>query len=232
LGGILGLTNPTAAAAKDVVHKRKSKEFVAELFDSFADTFDEKLVNGLGYRVPQLIGEAVGELGENKSYGAVLDAGCGTGLAGRFLRPFVTDIMVGVDASPKMLSIASKCTMTHGCGWKEESTSDAKDVPLYDKLMVMDLEEMTLENTLQEEGNDKRRGFDLIVAADVLVYFGSISNLVKTFSRVSNKDARLLFTTERASEEEAPLGWRLLPSGRFAHTKRHVVDRGCTRSMV
>jgi predicted TPR repeat methyltransferase len=234
LGDILGLTT---MAAKDMVHKRKSKEFVAELFDSFADTFDEKLVNGLGYRVPQLIGDAVKELGRGEgSYGAVLDAGCGTGLAGRFLRSFVMEVMVGVDASPKMLSIASKCTMKSGCGANDDSTTsntnnanvavgqvddDDDNVPLYDKLLVMDLEDMTLDNTYPE-GNG--RGFDLIVAADVLVYFGSISNLMKTFANVSNKNARLLFTTERASDEEAPLGWRLLPSGRFAHTKRHVVE--------
>ena len=41
------------------VHQRKPKEFVAELFDSFADTFDQKLVGDLGYTVPQLVGDAV-----------------------------------------------------------------------------------------------------------------------------------------------------------------------------
>lgn len=170
----------------------------------------------------------------------MLDAGCGTGLTGRFLRPLVEDFMVGVDASSKMLSVASKCTIKNGCGVNEgdfetvarDDGYDDDNAPLYDKLLVMDLEEMTLDNTYADEENGKS-GFDLIVAADVLVYFGSISNLLKTFAQISNKDARLLFTTERTSEEEAPLGWRLLPSGRFAHTKRHVVEQdaqeaGCT----
>ena len=65
------------------VHKRQPKEFVAELFDSFADTFDEKL-DSLEYRVPSIIGNMVKKL-ETK-FSAVLDAGCGTGLVGRFVK--------------------------------------------------------------------------------------------------------------------------------------------------
>ena len=50
-------------------------------------------------------------------YHTVLDAGCGTGLAGRFLRPLMDPkegFMVGVDASQKMLDIAAKCTTATG----------------------------------------------------------------------------------------------------------------------
>ena len=32
---------------QDSVHKRKPKEFVAELFDTFTETFHEKLLKGL-----------------------------------------------------------------------------------------------------------------------------------------------------------------------------------------
>eukprot|EP00978_Attheya_sp_CCMP212_P031097 scaffold116366_cov39-Attheya_sp.AAC.1 len=72
------------------VHKRNPKQFVAELFDSFADTFDENLLDGLGYKVPKLVGDVAKTLlqqhhSSGTQYLAVLDAGCGTGLAGRFL---------------------------------------------------------------------------------------------------------------------------------------------------
>jgi len=211
----------------DSVHKRKPKEFVAELFDSFADSFDKKLVDGLGYKVPQIIGEAAKKIGSN--YKNVLDAGCGTGLAGRFLKPLVAEHLVGVDASQKMLDIAAKCTTDRGCGLKVEEAGDghgneSKEELLYDNLLVLDLEEMTLENTLNIRSNDDRSGFDLVVAADVLVYFGKLSNLLETFAKVSIDGSNLLFTTERATEDEAPLGWRLLSSGRFAHTKKHAVE--------
>jgi predicted TPR repeat methyltransferase len=100
------------------------------------------------------------------------------------------------------------------------------EVPLYDDLLVLDLEEMNIENTLALNHNSGISGFDLVVAADVLVYFGSVAKLLKTFSNISTPGAALIFTCERATEEEAPLGWRLLSSGRFAHTKSHVVNAG------
>ncbi len=226
----LDATNAVAAelleriTGMESVHERKPKEFVAQLFDSFADTFDDKLVNGLGYTVPQLVGEAAAALGS--TFGAVLDAGCGTGLAGRYLKPLVQNVMIGVDASQKMLDIAEQCTTKKGCGRTEQDAADdvEEEEPLYDDLLVLDLEEMTLENTLTKENHVAAKGFDLIVAADVLVYFGSISNLLQTFANISTPGAGLIFSCERATDEEAPLGWRLLSSGRFSHTKKHALD--------
>merc|ERR1712203_163478 len=61
-------------------------------------------------------------------------------------------------------------------------------------------------------------------AADVFVYFGSLDKVLATFAKLSTKGAKLIFSCERATEEEAPLGWRLLTSGRFSHTKWHVLD--------
>ena len=64
---------------------------------------------------------------------------------------------------------------------------------------------------------------DSIVAADVLVYFGKLGPLLANFAALSAPGAPLIFSCERATEEEAPDGWRLLPSGRFAHTKGYVL---------
>lgn len=145
---------------------RASNEFVSALFDDFADTFDEKL-EALGYNVPKLVGDAAQELlatSGQLSYRSALDAGCGTGLAGRFLRPLVTESLVGVDLSKKMLDIAAKCTLNKGCGLKDtdvDATTD--DKPLYDHLASLDLETTTLKELNAENG------FDIIVAADVLV---------------------------------------------------------------
>eukprot|EP00559_Dactyliosolen_fragilissimus_P000971 CAMPEP_0184858610 /NCGR_PEP_ID=MMETSP0580-20130426/3696_1 /TAXON_ID=1118495 /ORGANISM="Dactyliosolen fragilissimus" /LENGTH=157 /DNA_ID=CAMNT_0027354849 /DNA_START=33 /DNA_END=506 /DNA_ORIENTATION=+ len=115
--------------------------------------------------------------------------------------------------------------MTRGCGLSDISKSQTShDQPLYDDLLVMDLEEMTIANTLHRNGDTQLPGFSLIVAADVLVYFGSLSKLIKTFANISIPGAVLIFSCERATIEEAPLGWRLLPSGRFSHTKTHAVE--------
>merc|ERR1712176_314472 len=118
------------------VHERKPESFVAELFDDFADTFDKKL-ESLKYRVPQLVGKAAEFLLKTRAtkmrnsgtvdgsilFESVLDAGCGTGLAGRFLRPLAGGKLVGVDASTKMMDIASKCTIESGCGLPKISES-------------------------------------------------------------------------------------------------------------
>lgn len=224
--------------AGSAVHVRKPKEFVAELFDSFADSFDEKLLVDLEYQVPELVGQLVRQLLVSSSskwnkYPNALDAGCGTGLAGRHLRSLVEYLLIGVDASQKMLDIAKVCTRSKGCGLsvEEEKEGEEEDRPLYDNVIAMDLEDMTVSNTLltaststSEQTSSGSIGFDLIVAADVLVYFGSLDQILQTFANVSTPASILVFSCEKATTEEAPLGYRLLPSGRFAHTKEHAIE--------
>ena len=70
---------------------------------------------------------------------------------------------------------------------------------------------------------DRRRGFDLIAAADVLVYFGALGELLSAFGAAQPSGGWLVFSCERATLAEAPLGWMLRASGRFAHTREYVV---------
>ena len=209
--------------------KKQSKEFVAELFDSFADTFDDKLLRVLDYKVPSLVGELARKLAS--TYHAVMDAGCGTGLAGRYIRPLVPDgLIIGVDVSPKMLEKAARCTVSSGCGLPttvgttgEEDTSSSRRV-LYDGLVKMDLEKVTVQKLMASTGISTLRGFDLVVAADVFVYFGRLDDLLETFASISLPGARLIFSCEFAAIEEATLGWQLLPQGRYGHTREYAVE--------
>eukprot|EP00522_Entomoneis_paludosa_P018187 CAMPEP_0172446638 /NCGR_PEP_ID=MMETSP1065-20121228/6196_1 /TAXON_ID=265537 /ORGANISM="Amphiprora paludosa, Strain CCMP125" /LENGTH=414 /DNA_ID=CAMNT_0013197809 /DNA_START=116 /DNA_END=1360 /DNA_ORIENTATION=+ len=219
-------------SGESVVHKRKPKEFVAELFDSFASSFDEKLVQHLQYKVPELVGGLAQQLlvqdDDKTEYHAILDAGCGTGLAGRHLRPLLKKddgVMIGVDASQKMLDKAAVCTLDSGCGLETTATATKESSPpLYEALLQLDLEDMTIDNTLGTLSQPTTTFFDLIVAADVFVYFGSLEVILAKFASLSSPSAVLIFTTELATDAEAPLGWRLLGSGRFAHTKQHVLE--------
>jgi len=203
---------------------RASNEFVSALFDDFADTFDAKL-EALGYKVPGLVGEAADELlaiSGQSSYRSALDAGCGTGLAGRFLRPLVSGQLVGIDLSKKMLDLAAKCTLSKGCGLKDENAADDDgDKPLYDHLASLDLEMTTLKDL------DAGVGFDIIVAADVFVYFGELSKLLSNFAKLADSSgehgAFLIFSCERIEEEEGSM-WKLQKSGRYAHSKSYVVN--------
>lgn len=78
--------------------------YVKEVFDELAETFEEKLVTHLGYRVPWLLVDALKRVeprvftlshSDESSQWQVADVGCGTGLCGRLLRPFVAHV-VGV----------------------------------------------------------------------------------------------------------------------------------------
>lgn len=221
--------------------ERASNEFVSALFDDFADSFDEKL-GALGYQVPKLIGEAAYDLlgmSGGEPFQSVLDAGCGTGLAGRFLRPLVIGPLVGVDLSRKMLELAAECTMTKGCGLKVEDTTDRDDSeeeederskkPLYDKLLSSDLETVTLTELVSGLSEDTIAGFDLIVAADVFVYIGNLQEILLNFAKLSSgsdsKTSFLIFSCERIDDTQAaPTGWKLQSSGRYAHSKSYVTS--------
>jgi predicted TPR repeat methyltransferase len=76
-------------------------DYVAKLFDGYADRFDDHLVNALGYQTPRLLMERVrGALAQGHSaassvegplmFDHAMDLGCGTGLSGEALRPLVT----------------------------------------------------------------------------------------------------------------------------------------------
>jgi predicted TPR repeat methyltransferase len=84
-------------------------EYVRQVFDELADTFEDKLVNHLEYKVPwQLIDEIKKHTSDlihpvqrkqedlpKKKTTVVLDLGCGTGLCGRLLAPYDT-FLIGV----------------------------------------------------------------------------------------------------------------------------------------
>ena len=124
---------------------RASDSYVRSVFDDFAESFDRSL-QLLQYRAPQLLFEAVTASGALPRTGAldILDLGCGTGLCGPLLRPIARHL-VGVDLSPKMLSLAA----ARG---------------LYDQLNCAELTEWLA----------TCRTFDLAMAADVLCYFGDL----------------------------------------------------------
>jgi predicted TPR repeat methyltransferase len=97
--------------------------FVEALFDQYARSFDQSLVGKLGYRVPELLFEAVAGTGRPRFAHAV-DLGCGTGLMGERLRPSC-DFLEGFDISAAMLKKAA-----------------AKNI--YDRLAKADLQKLDL----------------------------------------------------------------------------------------
>ena len=80
------------------------KRYVQSLFDDYADTFDEHLVNALRYEAHRFLVDNLRGVGLERFH-AALDLGCGTGLCGPLVKRAVQRLD-GVDLSPLMLDKA------------------------------------------------------------------------------------------------------------------------------
>jgi predicted TPR repeat methyltransferase len=168
-----------------------TETYVRRLFDQYAGRYDVSLTERLNYRGPALLLEAVGAVtktaGGTMHFASALDLGCGTGLGGAAFRPLVEQLM-GVDLSPAMIE-------------------QAKGKGLYDRLTCANIESF-----LTDEIAGHRR-YQLILAADVLVYVNDVAPIIAKSSYVLVPGSLLAFTVETHSGD----GVKLLPTLRFAH---------------
>jgi predicted TPR repeat methyltransferase len=185
-------THMLAACCGDEVPTRAADQFVEQIFDTFARSFDVKLEK-LGYRAPELVtGALAAVLGTPAKTLRVLDAGCGTGLCGPLVAPFAARL-AGVDLSAQMLAKAQ-----------------ARGV--YDELAKGELTEFLRSHPAT---------FDVVISADTLVYFGALeAALVAAHSALKN-DGVLVFTVEH-DDEVAESGYRLNPHGRYSHSRDYL----------
>lgn len=174
--------------------------YVRALFDRYADRFDSDLVGKLGYAAPDLLRRAVDRLGGGAGL-RVLDLGCGTGLAGVAFRPLAS-LLAGVDLSPRMVD-------------------KARARALYDALWVGDvvaaLDGAALEGTAAgKEGEGA--AWDLLVAADVLVYLGDLAPVFRAAAGALVPGGRFAATVERLEGD----GFALGPARRYAHAEPYL----------
>lgn len=165
--------------------------YVRTTFDSFAQQFDRHLVGTLDYHIPEILSGAVRKLSLPAPMD-ILDLGCGTGLCGDCLRDLARR-MVGVDLAPNMLDIAR----SRGC---------------YQELVQTEIG--------QYLSAQARASFDLVVAADVLIYIGDIGLLMREVARVLRPGGGFAFSIEQPSQNCA--GYRLEQSGRYAQSLTYV----------
>ena len=180
------------------VPERCDDAYVKSVFDGFAESFDKKLAE-LNYCAPDLVAERLTQLEpEAKGDLIILDAGCGTGLCGDFLKPYA-QALLGVDLSAGML--------------KKASMRD-----LYDQLIEAEL-------TAFISAMDG--ALDLIVSADTLVYFGALDGVLNACYRALRPDhertSRLIFTVEALSSDMSE-SYFLNGHGRYSHSARYVKD--------
>ncbi|MEX5323274.1 methyltransferase domain-containing protein, partial [Pseudomonas shirazica] len=93
-----------AALGRGETPPKAPDAYVETLFDQHAESFEDILVEQLGYAVPVMVRQRLQDL-KLGPFRRMLDLGCGTGLTGGALRDMVDDI-TGIDISENMVEIA------------------------------------------------------------------------------------------------------------------------------
>ena len=170
--------NPDYAIPKHMINSLKGnttkeppKEYVKNLFDDYAERFNDSLVQGLQYKLPFMIKDVIQNASSVSRYSRTIDLGCGTGLSGNGLR-MISDHLSGVDISENMIS-------------------KADELNLYDNLYTGDIVEVL---------NSIQLNFDLFVALDVLIYVGDVKSIFSTVHKYSNHESLFVFSTEIQEE--------------------------------
>lgn len=180
-----------AALRGDETKARADVRYLREHFDRYAPKFEAHLSRELDYCAPQALAKALTPWLASRGRGAtdIVDIGCGTGLCAAHLGLWA-GTMVGVDISSGMLLEAERSGR-------------------YDKL-----EESEVQLWLEQHP----RSTDVVVAGDVLIYFGDVTDLVAAMAEAIRPDGRVAVSIETI--EDVP--FRLGPGGRWAHSLQHV----------
>jgi predicted TPR repeat methyltransferase len=170
-------------------------DYIVSLYSTFAERFDELLVEKLDYQTPtklrQLLDTTVDT--STQKWKRAADLGCGTGLSGLAFRCIV-DHMMGVDLSPEMIE-------------------KAKQRKCYDELVVGDVTSVLGQEAV----------YDLVFACDVFVYLGQLDEVFLGVQKSLSSGGLFCFSTEFMDESlhgERP--YVLQACARFAHKQTYL----------
>lgn len=187
-----------------------SPERIATLFDDYAESFEEHLLQDLGYAAPPILAEAAAMVEKHlgRKLDRVLDVGCGTGLVGRELRA------AGIEASLECIDLSPKMA--------QRAKANG-----YDVVAVCDA---------RSAADDDHCGVaprpDLAILGDVLVYLDDHDSQ-RVLRQLGALDVDMVaLTLERpavAVEARVSRGrsdWRTIlgPTGRYAHNLAWLVN--------
>jgi predicted TPR repeat methyltransferase len=168
---------------------RSDPGYVRHLFDQFSADYDQRMIGQLGYAAPQILLDLANMVMRGRERLSILDLGCGTGLAGMAFKPLASRLD-GVDLSPAMIA-------------------KARARNIYDHLEVADLEAALAAHAT---------AYDLILAADTLVYLGDLKRVFDLAYAGLSADGWFLFTVEKAQGE----GFELGPKRRWRHSEAYL----------
>ena len=157
--------------------KEPPKEYVKNLFDDYAERFDDSLIKQLGYKLPFLMKELILKLDPPRNkFKKVIDLGCGTGLTGKELRD-ISNNLTGIDISSNMVA-------------------KTRELDVYDHLIVGDIVDIL---------SSSKEKYDLFIALDVFIYIGELTKIFKTVRQCCNKNALFIFSIETQKGDDYSL---------------------------
>ena len=201
-------------------------DYIRKLFDGYSTKFDEHLTQHLGYKTPKVLLtialETVKILTKQDYttttstkltkpiWKACGDLGCGTGLAGVEFRSYVEQL-TGCDLSGGMIN-------------------EARNRNLYNELAVEEIEAWLVKQPQQY--------YDLVLAADVLVYIGPLEGIFEKTAKVmipskydtatapNNIPSLFIFSTEALGKEDEVCepGYNLSGTGRCVHNRQYIYN--------
>ena len=174
---------------------RSPSEYVTNLFDQYAATFEEHLDKMLHYTAPEVMYNLlVRHIDiETTSNLDIMDIGCGTGLMGMKLSTHAR-CLDGIDLSPNML----------------EKAKVKKTIPIYDG----DIETLLAQNKIV---------YNLITVADVFPYYGDLTSIISCVLAYLKPKGHFIFTCESMAHG-ASLEYYLAENARYSHTKDYVLS--------
>jgi predicted TPR repeat methyltransferase/thioredoxin-like negative regulator of GroEL len=186
--------------------KRAPNDYVRAVFDGYADHFEAHLIS-LGYSIPGAIRSILQshpKIVAGLSLGPVLDLGCGTGMVAVAIGDLPLGPFTGVDLSSRMLA-------------------HARAKQLYAELRESDI--------LTDLATHEER-WPLIVAADVLCYFGALGPLLAQVHRSLEPGGWFIFSVEQVVPDHDGVmpgngDWVLERLGRYAHSPDYVYETAC-----
>ena len=181
---------------------RAPRGLVTDLYDRYADQYDQHVIGVLKYRTPDLLLDALGCFVPSSGLD-VLDLGCGTGLLGARLHPRARTL-VEVDISSNMLKLA-------------------RHREVYDHLVCGELTEYLQTQT----GN-----FDLVLAADVFGYIGDLSEVFEGVRRALRQGGFFCFSVEAGDEKDFVLKSNLRYAHSDSYIGKLASDHGFGLEMI
>jgi predicted TPR repeat methyltransferase len=145
--------------------------YLLRLFDSYAPSFDQHLVDALDYLVPEKLYEAVLAARPGATALDIIDLGCGTGLIGQHFRG-IAGRLTGIDVSARMIEWAGRRNV-------------------YDELILDDYVRYL---------SARQELCDLVLAADVFIYAGDLRPVFQATARLLRRGGVFAFSLEVAAQ--------------------------------